>query len=97
MMIELWLDDDVSPILTSEESEHSDHSHLKLVQLYLMFLFIWQCSFHLSDVGMGVFFATFLMVVAKVLSLDALKQFVTSLLRTVSPAKRILDRMEMTL
>ena len=92
MMIELWLDDDVSPILTSEESEHSDRSHLKLVQLYLMFLFFWQSSFHLSDIGMGVFFATFLMVVAKVLSLDASKQFVTSLLRTVSPAKRILDR-----
>ena len=58
-----------------------------------MFLFLWQSTFRLSDVGIGVllkFFSILLGVLAKFLVVPSLKAFAETLPTSVTAGKKLL-------
>ena len=62
-------------------------------KLYLMFLFLWQTTFKVSDVGLSVllkFLSMFLSLIATVLRLESLKAFATSLPTSVAGGKKVI-------
>ena len=64
---------------------------LPAAKLYLMFLFLWQASFKVSDVGMSIllkFLRMFLSLLGKVLCLDSLKAFAESLPLSVASGRK---------
>ena len=92
----MWLDDCSSPQTDINSNGVQNHSpQVKLIEAYLMFLFLWQTTFRLSDVGITVllgFVATFVLLLARTFGLQALKEFASHLPRTVHAARKLLGR-----
>ena len=65
----------------------------KLIQLYVMFLLLWQSLFRLSDTGMEillVFFAKFSSAIATAFQINVLKEFLSKLPTTMYKAKMVI-------
>ncbi len=92
----MWLDEDNSPEIDVIASEAQNSSpHMKLIKAYLMFLFLWQTTFRLSDVGVTVllaFLSTFVLLLARTFGLQALKDFASQLPTAVYAARKLLGR-----
>ena len=75
--------------------ENESIPRARLIGSYLRFLFLWQTLFHLSDVGLSVllsFFATLLLIIARVFGIDLSKTFAGHLPVTVHAARIFLGR-----
>ena len=86
-MTELWSDDEEEPLSEREDSP----SHF--VQIYAMFLFMWQALFSVSDAGMNillVFFAKFFSLISEVTKLNTIDQ----LPQTVTAARRLIGNVK---
>ena len=76
-----------------------DHQPLpgivRALRFYLMFLFLWQSLFRVSDSAMNVlfiFFAMFLSLFLAAVPSNEIRNFVNSLPRTIAAAKRVIGR-----
>ena len=66
-----------------------------MIEAYLMFMFLWQSVFRVSDVGLGVFLsfiAMFVMLLGTALGLDSLKNLAGILPKTVHTARKLLGK-----
>ena len=86
--IEVWLNEDDFPDddISTPMDQPSQTSHHKLVEAYLIFLFMWQTVFRVSDVGIGVllaFVALFVLLLGKTFGLESLKSLGSSLPKSV--------------
>ncbi len=65
----MWLDEDSNPETDVIVCDSQDPSpQVKLIEAYLMFIFLWQTTFRLSDVGITVllsFVAVFMLLLAE--------------------------------
>ena len=93
---ELWLDDDDFPddiALASDTDQPPQNYHHKLVEAYLVFIFMWQNIFRVSDVGIGVllsFIAVLVLLLGKAFGLESLKKLALSLPKSVYSARKLL-------
>lgn len=80
-LIELVSDDE-----ESQPSVHDTKTPNCLVQLYVMFLFIWQTLFQVSDTGMNIL----LLFITKFLSLvPSAQNFIDQLPSTIAAARKL--------
>ena len=97
---ELWLDDDDFPDDIASTSDmdlppQPQNCHHKLVEAYLVFIFMWQNIFRVSDVGIGVllsFVAVLVLLLGKAFGLESLKELALSLPKSVYSARKLLGR-----
>lgn len=71
----------------NEDVNPGDAGSLKIIQMYLSFIFFWQSCFRISDGGINLilaFFATFLLLLATRLPCDSLKTLVSKMPKTVA-------------
>ena len=88
---EVWLD---SPLMDRDDQPYMlDHQPLpgivRALRFYVMFLFLWQSMFRVSDSAMNVlftFFAMFLTLVLAAVPSNEIHNFVNSLPRTTAAA-----------
>ena len=95
--IEVWLNEDDFPDddISTPMDQPPQTSHHKLVEAYLVFLFMWQTVFRVSDVGIGVllaFVALFVVLLGKTFGLESLKSLGSSLPKSVYSARKLLSR-----
>lgn len=91
---EVWLGDDQpdSDLIASPSPLNNPYSFL--IEAYLIFLFMWQTVFRLSDVRMGVllsFISVFLLIVGKKLGSLFILDFVKCLPKTLYSARKSLE------
>ena len=97
---ELWLDDDDFPDDIASTSDmdlppQPQNCHHKLVEAYLVFIFMWQNIFRVLDVGIGVllsFIAVLVLLLGKAFGLESLKELALSLPKSVYSARKLLGR-----
>ena len=103
---ELWFEDDddypsinddtaagVRELEPMSHTSHIDDNESKVIRFFLMFIFLWQSLFKLSNTGVQVllsFFARFLSLVAKIINVDKLNEFAKKLPKTLYLAKKFL-------
>lgn len=70
--IEVWLNEDDFPDddISTSMDQPPQTSHHKLVEAYLVFLFMWQTVFRVSDVGIGVLLALVALLLGKTFGLE---------------------------
>ena len=94
--IELWLDSDDEnndEVTSPQSAEVEADQENKLIRMYVMFLFLWQSLFRVSDTAIQIllnFFASFLILLAQLLHLDKLKNLALKLPRTMYMTKKLL-------
>ena len=77
----------------SQPSVHDTQTPNCLVQLYVMFLFMWQMLFRVSDTGMNI-----LLLITKFLSLvTSAQNFITKFLSLVTSAQNFIDQLPSTI
>ena len=82
-------------LLLVPESNCSSSKITRVTKLYIMFLFVWQRLFRLSDTGLVVlltFLATFLQLVSSTLDLSKLAAFLKQLPRNIYQARKYVGR-----
>ena len=95
----LQMNEDITEIQLHEEEDviviiGEDSAHSSLLRLYIIFIFMWQSTFKLSDAGTNVLFtnvlftfiASFLLLLA---TSQALKDFCAHLPRNIPSARKI--------
>ena len=87
--MEIWFDD--PEIFHKDTSAPCQQPYNNILRLYIMFLFMWQNLFRVSDTGINILFsfiATFLLLLSK--TLPPLKTFADALPKNVAAARRFL-------
>jgi hypothetical protein len=83
--------DDTNNLPDIAVNSRPDSRIVRVITLYIMFLFTWQRIFRISDTGMGVlflFFAAFLGLLVTIFGLNQMSEFVKHLPRTISQARK---------
>ena len=66
---------------------------IRIINMLLMFIFLWQSTFRVSDVGIDIllgFLSAFMIVLAKVLHLEILKEFALEMPKSAIAGRRVL-------
>ena len=87
--LEIVFDSGTQPS-SSEMEFHVNPRIVRVISLYIMFLFTWQRLFRISDTGIGVLFlfvATLFTVLVTRFGLDCLNEFVTQLPKNITQAR----------
>ena len=90
--VEVWCDD-IDELELSKSASKTKKPLPYINQLYLMFLFLWQSTFRLSDAGMSILFrflSLFLGHLATALGIPSLKAFADSLPTSVANGRKAL-------
>ena len=91
--MEIWLDDIEELEIIDQPSPAAENATPYATRLYLMFLFLWQFTFRVSDTGLNVllkFLFMFLRLLARLLQLPSLQRFADTLPHSVNLARRVL-------
>ncbi len=92
------MNEDITEIQLYEEEDlniREDSTYSSLLRLYIMFIFMWQSTFKLSDAGTNVLFtiiASFLLLLATKVASQALKDFCGVLPRNIPSARKIVGQ-----
>ena len=98
MVKQIWLNEDGFPddIVSTVPiaDKEPQNCHQKLVEAYLVFIFMWQNIFRVSDVGIGVLLsiAILMLLLGRVFGLESLKKLALSLPKSVYSAHKLLGR-----
>ena len=87
------VDTNVHVRVVDEHTDSDSSKTLKVIRVFLTFIFFWQSCFHLSDVGVNMilgFFVTFLLLLAKVLCISSLEKFSLNIPKTISAARQFM-------
>ena len=83
---------DTSEELQGTQAGCGTTSHCSLLRLYVMFIFMWQSTFRLSDAGTDVLFAfiaSFLLIVSVKVGCEKLREFCQTLPRNTAAARKV--------
>ena len=97
-LTELWFDEyEGTEVDTSLGPESSS---VRLIRVYVMFLFTWQSMFRVSDAGMNILFlfiAVILSLIVSFLPVENLERFIQLLPKNTAAAKKLIGNVQAVL